>query len=406
METYPLAANTFGPQEIEAAKSVLDSGHFTMGAQVRAFEREFAEWTGLRHALMVNSGSSANLVAVDALLRRSHGPGPLKAGDEVLVSGLSWPTTVWPLAQLGLVPVFVDTNPETLALDLNSAKQALTEKTRGMFVVPVLGRVPNMAEYQAFCSAHGLTLIEDCCESLGAFSQGQHTGSFGKMGTFSFYFSHHISTIEGGMVVTNDSELYDDLLSLRAHGWLRDRSDKAAWCDRFPEIDERFLFVMGGYNVRPTDIQGAIGRVQLKRLNSMLDARERLATRVHGWVASSIPWLRLIGSECLPSEGRVHARTERQHSWMTLPFLVADDAPLKKREVSQLLEKAGVETRPIIAGNLARHPASARFNTRAVDDMSVCDKLLDQGFMIGCHPERSAGALETLERAFSVLGGL
>jgi CDP-4-dehydro-6-deoxyglucose reductase, E1 len=273
----------------------------------------------------------------------------------VLVCGLSWPTTVWPLAQLGLVPVFVDANPDTLALDLTAAKKALGEKTRGMFVVPVLGRVPNMAEYVAFCKQHNLVLIEDCCESLGAFSEGGHAGSFGMMGTFSFYFSHHISTVEGGMVVTNDNELHDDLLSLRSHGWTRERSDRALWRDQHPEIDERFLFIMGGYNVRPTDIQAAIGRVQLTRLNAMLEARELLAHSVHGWVRRSVPWLRLLGSECLPTEKQVQPRKARQHSWMTLPFLVAAHAPLRKAEVTRLLEQNGVETRPIIAGNLARH---------------------------------------------------
>jgi CDP-4-dehydro-6-deoxyglucose reductase, E1 len=406
METYPLAANTFGLEEIEAAKAVLDSGRLTMGEQVQAFEREFAEWTGIRHALMVNSGSSANLLMVDALLRRSSGPGPLKAGSEVLVSGLSWPTTVWPLAQLGLRPVFVDTNPDTLALDLASAKKALSNKTKALLLVPVLGRVPNMSEYQAFCAEHGLTLIEDCCESLGGYSAKQHTGSFGMMGTFSFYFSHHISTIEGGMVVTNDSELYDDLRSLRAHGWLRDRSDKQLWRDRYPDFDERFLFVMGGYNVRPTDIQGATGRVQLGRLSGMLEAREKLAKRVQGWVQRSAGWLRLIGAECLPAEGQRRSRQEREHSWMTLPFFVSNDAPLNKREICALLEEAGIETRPIIAGNLARHPASARFNVRVVDDMARCDALLDQGFMVGCHPAASAAALETLERGFDQLARL
>jgi CDP-4-dehydro-6-deoxyglucose reductase, E1 len=405
MTKYPLAANTFGPEEIEAATGVLGSGRLTMGDEVRAFEREFAEWTGARHAVMVNSGSSANLLAVDALLRRSQREGLLKRGDEVLVCGLSWPTTVWPLAQLGLVPVFVDANPDTLALDLSSAKKALNAKTRGMFVVPVLGRLPDMAEYVAFCNEHGLALIEDCCESLGAFSAGRHAGLFGTMGTFSFYFSHHISTIEGGMIVCDDGELHDDLLSLRSHGWTRDRSDRALWRDQHPEIDERFLFIMGGYNVRPTDIQGAIGRVQLTRLNSMLEARELLAHSVLNWTRRSAPWLRLLGSECLPSERRAHAREQRNHSWMTLPFLVAADAPFRRAEVTRLLEQQGVETRPIIAGNLARHPASARFDLRAVDDMSTCDELLERGFMIGCHPAATPSALETLERGIAALGG-
>ncbi len=269
---YRLAADTLSGEEISAAKAVLDSGRLTMGDRVRAFEEQFAVAVGARHAVMVNSGSSANLLIVDGLLRRTAGEAPLRAGDEVLVPALSWPTTVWPIVQLGLVPVFVDIDPTTLAIDLESARQAIGPRTKAMFLIHVLGRAAGMGEYQRFCARHGLRLIEDVCESLGAHSEGRHVGTFGDAGSFSFYFSHHISTIEGGMVVTNDAELCDDLRSLRAHGWVRDRTDKARWKESSPGIDERFLFIAPGYNVRPTEIQGAIGSAQLRRLETMLRA--------------------------------------------------------------------------------------------------------------------------------------
>lgn len=399
---YRLAADTFRTEEIDAAKLVLDSGLLTMGERVKTFEREFAAWVGARHALMVNSGSSANLLAVDLLVRRSEGTAPLQPGDEVLVPGLSWPTTVWPLVQLGLVPVFVDVDPVTMAIDLESAKSVLTPRTKGMFLIHVLGRVPDMTAISKFCADYGIQLIEDNCESLGAHWNNQHAGTFGLTGSFSFYFSHHISTIEGGMIVTNDSAIDDDLRSLRAHGWARDRSDKAKWKQRYPNFDERFLFISGGYNVRPMEIQGAIGTVQLKRLDGMLDAREDLARKVFGWLSKSAPWLELIGSDLLGAT-RTKDRRARRHSWMTLPMRLRDNAPVSRDAVMQRLEKNGVETRPIIAGNLQRHPASTRLGCKSATSLRQCDALLERGFMIGCHPVLAEGALETLEHAIASL---
>ena len=401
-EAYRLAADTMGQDEIEAAKAVLDSGQLTMGARVRAFEEEFAEWVGVSHAVMVNSGSSANLLIVDSLLRATSATRPLEPGDEVIVPGLAWPTTAWPLAQLGLVPVFVDVDPATLAIDLESARSVVGPRTRGMFVIHALGRAIDGPRYADFCAEHDLELIEDCCESLGAYWAEKHVGTTGIAASFSFYFSHHISTVEGGMVVTNDLGLADDLRGLRAHGWIRDRSDKARWLARYPEFDPRFMFATVGYNVRPMEIQGAIGSVQLRRLDEMLFARESLARAVHGWLGARAPWLELIGAETLA--GMTPAdRRGRANSWMTLPMRLRPDAPMERNAVVEHLERNGVETRPIIAGNLARHPAVAQVRHRTAAKMDACDALLRDSFMIGCHPTLSTGSLTTLERAISSL---
>lgn len=402
---YPLAADTMGSEEIEAAKAVLDSRRLTMGERVRVFEQALAEWTGAPHVVMVNSGSSANLLMVDALLRRCGRTPPLRPGDEVLVPGLSWPTTVWPLGQLGLVPVFADVHLDTLAMDLDSARAALSPRTRAMMLIHVLGRVPPMEAYTAFCQEHGLTLLEDACEGLGGHHAGHHAGTFGLMGSFSFYYSHHISTIEGGAVVTHDGALADDLRSLRAHGWIRDRSDRHTWEQRHPDFDPRFLFVTSGYNVRPMELQAAIGLVQLARLDGMLAAREDLARRVTRRIAH-LPWLRLLGSETLPPEGSPVKRYHRSHSWMMLPFLVDERAPFGAEAVKARLEEAGVETRPIIAGNLARHPGVERFTTRTASSLATCERLFARGFMIGCHPNPGAEALQTLEAGLESLDSL
>jgi CDP-4-dehydro-6-deoxyglucose reductase, E1 len=405
LEPYRLAADTLGTDEIEAAKAALDSGQLTMGPRVHAFEEEFADWVGASHAVMVNSGSSANLLMVDSLLRSTSSAPLLTPGDEVIVPGLAWPTTAWPLAQLGLVPVFADVNPATLAIDLESAKSVIGPRTRGMFVIHALGRAIDVPAYEAFCAANGLRLLEDCCESLGAHWSGAHVGTSGIAASFSFYFSHHISTIEGGMVVTNDASLADDVRGLRAHGWVRDRSDKPRWVAEHPGFDPRFLFVTMGYNVRPTEIQGAIGSVQLRRLDEMLFARESLARAVRGWLGASASWLELIGGETLdgttPSDRRA-----RTNSWMTLPLRLHRDAPVDRDTVVRHFERSGVETRPIIAGNLARHPAVVQVTHRSAPSMPICDALLRDTFMIGCHPVLSTGSLTTLERAIASLASL
>lgn len=388
--TYPMAIDTFGDEECDAAKRVIDSGRMTMGPEVEAYESEFADWVGAKYAIATNSGSSANLLAVDAMLRRTTWTPPWKAGDEVLVPALAWPTTVWPLAQLGLVPVFCDVDPMTLALDLYSAKAALSEKTRGMFLIHALGRCPNMGAYTDFCAAHGLTLLEDVCEALGAHHDDHHAGRFGALGTFSTYFSHHISTVEGGMVVTNDQGMRDDLVSARSHGWTRGRLDATDWSARSPDIDPRFLFVSGGYNVRPTEIQAAFGRVQLRKLDAMLDAREGLARRV----AEDLPsWLTLVGSGTLST--MVLGRRERRHSWMMLPFVLGRGGPTRK-EACAHLEARGVETRPILAGNLLKHPAMLQFHHRAVDDLAETNRVAARGFMVGCHASGQEALLEAL----------
>jgi CDP-6-deoxy-D-xylo-4-hexulose-3-dehydrase len=263
-----------------------------------------------------------------------------------------------------------------------------------------------MSAYLGFCRREGLALVEDACESLGAHHDGHHVGRHGLIGTFSCYFSHHISTIEGGVVVTGDLGLRDDLASLRAHGWARDRSDRAAWRERHPTIDDRFLFVMGGYNVRPTELQAAIGRVQLRKLDAMLAARERLAAHVRGLLARHVPWLELLGADCLPDGAAAPARRQRRHSWMTLPMRLRADAPVGTEAVKRHLEDAGVETRPIIAGNLGLHPAARMFPLRFAPSLARCDELLARGFMIGCHPVAAPGSREVLDRALVSLASL
>lgn len=396
---YLQSASTWGSEEVSAAKAVLDSGYCTMGPRVAEFERSFAEWVGARHAVMVNSGSSANLLAVEVMLRRPGRLAPWRAGDEVLVPALAWPTTVWPLVQLGLVPVFCDVDPETLALCLESAASVLSPRTRGMVVIHVQGLAAPTGPYVEFCRAHDLVLIEDCCETVGAHSGGRHVGTFGAVGTFSTYFSHQLVTIEGGLVVTDDLALADDLRSARSHGWARDRTDRETWATRYPEIDERFMFIGQGYNVRPTDLQGAIGSVQLRKLGEMLRRREALAGQVHEWLPR---WVRMVGIEHLPPFGTCFgSRESRRNSWMSMMLMVERGAPCGAGTLRRYLAGRGVESRPIIAGNLTRHPGAAGIACRRAAGLEVADDVFERGLMLGCHPFPAEGSLETLEAALA-----
>jgi len=399
---YGLSSDSFGNDEIEAAVGVLKSGRYTMGECVAQFEKEFAAWVGMKHAIMVNSGSSANLIAIAALMNPYYPEDQkLSPGDEVLVPALAWATTVWPLVQLGLVPVYVDIDINTLAINLDSAKKNLSPKTKGMFLIQVLGQAAPMDRYTAFCEEHGLVLIEDCCESFGAFFDGTHVGNFGEVATYSHYFSHHLTTIEGGTIATNSDRLVDDLRAQRSHGWIRNRSDEEQIKKDNPEIDGRFLFVTTGYNVRPTDIQGAIGSVQLERADSLLKGRDACARAIINFAKHYAPWITVIGAEHIALENT--ERSARRNSWMAIPFILKESAPKSVQEVKEAFESCGVETRPIIAGNLARHPASKRIHTRIATDLSTCDNVLSRGFMIGCHNDANLSALAAVEDAFKAI---
>lgn len=398
---FPLASDSFSEEEISAAVAVLKSGKYTMGEKVRLFEERIANWCGARHALMVNSGSSANLLVIESLLRRTNAEPLLQPGNEVLVPALAWPTTVWPLVQLGLKPVFVDIDLQTMAIDVDSARRSLSKKTKAMFIIHVLGLAADMTAVQAFCRENSIALLEDCCESFGAFYQKKHVGLFGVAGTFSHFFSHHLTTMEGGTILTDDTKLYEDLKSFRAHGWTRDRSDKKQWETENPHLDPRFLFITSGYNVRPMEIQAAIGVVQLQKMESFLQKRCEVVQRIRPLLEGAQN-MRIIGQEFLGSEKQ--ALQDRRHTWMNIPILAS--SPEMRSKIMQKFESFGVETRPIIAGNMLKHPAAKVMNAVVRDSLHQCDQVLDRGFMIGCHPTVTEKQMSCLEKAVQAAGAL
>ena len=244
---YDLASTTWGDEELEAIRRVCRSDRYTMGEEVKRFEEAFAEKFGMAHAVMVNSGSSANLIALfalaDALVPADGAlPRRILPGSEVIVPALTWSTTIWPVLQVGAKPVFVDCDPHSLQMRPDAIEAAITPDTSAIVVVHVLGGAVDVAAVEAIARRRKLWLFEDTCESLGVAWNGKRVGSFGHLASFSFYFSHHITTIEGGMVVTNNAQLADLLRAIRAHGWVRDMHAGKDIAAGYPHIDPRFLF--------------------------------------------------------------------------------------------------------------------------------------------------------------------
>lgn len=373
---------TFGPEEIRAFLSCMLTTRVTAGEAVRTFERTYASMVSTAAATMVNSGSSANLLAV-ATLCHPLAEDRLKPGDEVIVPALSWSTTVWPLVQCGLVPVIVDIDPETLNIDPNEIERAIGPRTRGVMIVPVYGNPCDMDAITDICRRHNLVLVEDTCEAMGADYDGKPLGGFGKVGTFSLYFSHHITTLEGGICVTDDSAFAELMRIVRAHGWLRDVEDRTVWTSKYPHLDERFLFVGAGYNLRSTEPQAAMGLVQLDKLAGFVDARRQTAARYRDKLAFA------------GNRFRFQKETPKgRHSWFGFPMVVSADAGFSISGLTRHLNQNGIETRPIICGNIARQPGMALYEHRVVGDLAAASEVMDRGFSVGNHQALSDTACD------------
>lgn len=366
---------TFGADEIMAAVECLLTTRVTLGDKVKAFEREFASRYGWSHAVMNNSGSSANLLAVAAIANPETKDG-LKPGDEVIVPALSWSTTVWPLVQLGLVPVVVDIDPATLNIDPAQIERAVGPKTRGVMIVPVYGNPCEMTAIVDICQRRNLVLIEDCCEALGAYYDGIPVGRFGRVATFSFYYSHHITTLEGGICVTQDFELAEMMQVLRAHGWVRELDKPEPYLNRYPDIDKRFLFINVGYNLRPTELAGAMGSVQLPKLDAFVDARRDGAA-----------WFRRAFAQFEDFFTFQEETPKGRSSWFGFPLRIRKGAPFTVADLTKALNQASIETRPIICGNIARQPAMKLYPHRVVGDLKHATDVMLNAFSFGNHQD-------------------
>ena len=368
---YELAASSWDDKEIAAIHGVIQSDRYTMGAHVANFEAAFAAYFGQKYAIMVNSGSSANLLAVASLFFKKDRP--LQRGDEVIVPAIAWATTYHPLQQYGLKMLIVDVDLDTLNVDMAQLEKALTPKTRAIVGVSILGNPAALDQMRAFADAHGLYFIEDNCESADAELGGKKTGTFGDLNTFSFFFSHHIATMEGGMVLCDDEELHHLVRSMRAHGWTRDLPAGSPVYDRREnDFYEAYRFILPGYNVRPTEMSGAIGIEQLKKLPQMTETR-RLNLAL---------FQELFGSD----ERFIIQRENGTSSSFSFPIILNPQKNIDRHGVFAALAQADIGFRMITGGNILRHDVIKHYDFEIVGDIVNADIVHDHGFFVGNHP--------------------
>ena len=384
---YELLENGFNNSDISAGKKVLNSKRITMAHHTRNFENEFAKKINVKHALMVNSGSSANLLAVFAAgnpLKKKH----LNKGDEVLVPVLCWSTSIWPLVQFGLKPVFIDVDIDTFNINIDELKKKITKKTKAIMLINVLGISSDLFQIKRIADKHKLIIIEDNCESLGSKLKNKFLGTFGNYGTFSFYYSHQITSGEGGMITCNNDKDYEILFSLRSHGWFggtrfysRKFKSYNAYAKKYPNLDPRYIFSNSGFNLRPTDIQAAIAHNQFKKLDKLKMMRNINRNLILKKIKSSKNWRNQFTF--------VKPDKNIDPSWMGLPILINEKFKNKKNKFINFLDQKGIETRPIISGSFVNQPAAKLYKLNKKNEkFPVAQKIQDLGFLIGLHTNK------------------
>ncbi len=368
---YELAVSTWGPEEIAAIQRVLASDRLTIGPNVAEFERAFAAYHNCKYAVMTNSGSSANLLAVAALFYKKERP--LRRGDEVIVPAISWATTYHPLQQYGLKLKIVDVELDSINIDTAQLAAAIGPRTRAIVGVSILGNPAALDVIRRFADERGLYFLEDNCESLDAELAGRKAGTFGHLGTFSTFFSHHISTMEGGMVLTDDRELYELVKSMRAHGWVRDLPDNSTIYEkRTDDFDEAYRFILPGYNVRPLELSGAVGIEQLKKLPVMTAARRK------NWA---------LFKERFGRDNRfIIQRETGKSSAFCFTIVLNPEAGLSRTKIMLALKKADIGFRIITGGCITRHDVIKHYDYECVDGLPNANLVHDAGFFVGNHP--------------------
>jgi CDP-4-dehydro-6-deoxyglucose reductase, E1 len=382
---YPLSEDSWDDEEIKAIQKVLESRRYTMGETVKAYEKKFSRFFGSKYSVMVNSGSSANLIAIASMIYS----GRLKHGDEVIVPAISWSTTYYPLYQYGLKIKFVDVDLKTLNLDLSHINKAIGKRTKAIFTVNLLGNPNDFKTLQEICHNKDVVLLEDNCEAMGARFNGRFTGTFGLIGTFSTFFSHHISTMEGGVAITNDEEIYHYLLALRAHGWTRNLpSDSKIYRKSEDDFYEMFNFILPGYNLRPLEIEAAVGVKQLDKLGRIIKIRRDNARYF---------CKRLSEFKDLSTQHEIG-----NSSWFGFPIILRNDLFGKRKQIIKQLKNKNIENRPIVAGNFVRNSVIKYLNYRIFGKLTNADYIHENGFFVGNH---STLIHDELDYLFDTLGG-
>lgn len=372
---YQLASSSWDDKEINAACDVIKSGNCTMGSKVAEFEEKFANMFGAKYAVMSNSGSSANLLMVAALMYTKNGP-RLNKGDEVIVTAVSWSTTYYPLHQYGLKIKFVDIDKNTLNISVDSLKRAITKNTKAILAVNLLGNPNDFDSLKDICQENNIILLEDNCESMGSTYNNKQSGTFGLMGTYSLFFSHHISSIEGGVTVTDSLELREIMISLRAHGWTRGLPDKNFVHDKDGDtFNDSYRFILPGYNVRPNEVFAAIGMHQLDKLQDLVKIRRKNACSFLDCIHSSDRLRKNIRTQSFS--------TKSNPSWFGFSMVLIGDFADRRKDLVKLLTERGIENRPIVAGNFAKNPVMKHMDCEIFEGLPNADYIDKNGLFVG-----------------------
>lgn len=402
----PVSGKVFDDKEMRSLVDAALDFWLTSGRFAESFERDFARWVGTRHSILVNSGSSANLVALSTLTAAELGDRALRPGDEVITAATGFPTTINPIIQAGMTPVFVDSVLPTYNADPAAIEAAVGERTRAIMLAHALGNPFDLDRVRDIATRHGLWLIEDACDAVGSTWHGQRVGTFGDTASVSFYPAHHITMGEGGAVLTNDPRLRKIAESFR--DWGRD-----CWCEpgtddvcgrRFSMqqgglplgYDHKYVYSRIGYNLKLTDMQAAVGLAQLDKIETFVERRRDTFAFLRGALSDLDD--RLILPQATPGS---------DPSWFGFPLTIRPESGIDRADVIATLERAGIRTRLLFGGNLLRQPAYERIARRVVGDLRVADMILTQTFWVGTYPGIDDGMRDhmaaELRSAFGVL---
>ena len=371
---YPLIENPFSNDDINEGIKVLKSKQLTLSTKTKKFENDFTTKFNSKYSLMVNSGSSANLLALQCLIN-PYRKNRLKKDDEVIIPTLCWSTSLWPIIQSNLKPIFVDINPETLNISEKDIEDKITKKTKAIMLVHVLGNSCNMDEIMRIKKKYNLVLIEDTCESLGSKYKNKYLGTFGEFSTFSFYSSHQISSGEGGMICCKNSNDYNIIKSMRSHGWSRGTSYENKIFNSNKKLDKRFIFFNSGYNLRPTEVSAAIGHNQFKRLKKFISIRNYNRKLIINAVKIS----KILNNKIQFYQANNYVNP----SWFGLSIKINSKIKNIKNKIINKLENNGVETRPIISGNFAEQPSAKIYKLVKNHKFKNTDYVYNNSFFIG-----------------------
>ena len=363
---YPLTNTVLDNDDIEAGVKVLKSKWITMGLETLKFENNFSKKISNRSSTMVNSGSSANLLIFQCLINPKVNK--LKKDDEVLIPAICWSTSLWPIIQSGLKVKFIDIDPKTLNLDLNEFEKKITKKTKALMLVHAMGNCADMEKIVRICKKKKIILIEDACEALGSKYKGKQLGTFGDFSSYSFFYSHHITSGEGGMVCSKSKKDADVIRTLRSHGWHRAISNKKS---------NSWSFINSGFNLRPTDISASIGNSQLKKLKKISLIRQQNFKSIRSALLDDKRYSNKFDI--------IEENINNKIVWFGIPIILKSTEKNYKNKVTNKLNKFGIDTRPLISGNFAKQPAIKLYKLNIKSNLKNANFIDKNSFFIGLH---------------------